>query len=75
MSRLLTLANGERFLFAENVKFLFECSHLDFASPATVSRCSVVFFSEPVYRSVFRIASGYTLFAMSHFWVTVCSGR
>jgi dynein heavy chain 2 len=36
--RLLTLPNGERIQFGSGVNFLFECSSLAFASPATVSR-------------------------------------
>lgn len=42
-NRLLTLPNGERIQFAHNVNFIFECSDLQFASPATVSRCGVLY--------------------------------
>jgi hypothetical protein len=38
--RLLTLPNGERIQFGSNVNFVFECHSLEFASPATVSRCA-----------------------------------
>jgi dynein heavy chain 2 len=38
-NRLLTMPNGERIQFANNVNFIFECHSLEFASPATVSRC------------------------------------
>lgn len=37
-NHLLTLPNGERINFGNNVNFLFETHDLRFASPATVSR-------------------------------------
>lgn len=37
-NRLLTMPNGERIQFANNINFIFECHSLQFASPATVSR-------------------------------------
>ncbi|GMH35100.1 hypothetical protein BSKO_02968 [Bryopsis sp. KO-2023] len=45
-NRLLTLPSGERIQFASNVNFIFECHTLEFASPATVSRCGVIFMSD-----------------------------
>lgn len=46
-NRLLTLPNGERIQFgSDNVNFIFECHSLQFASPATVSRCGMIFISE-----------------------------
>ncbi|QDZ22651.1 heavy chain of dynein [Chloropicon primus] len=42
-NRLLTMPNGERIEFAHNVNFLFECADLQFASPATISRCGVIY--------------------------------
>ena len=36
-NHLLTLPNGERIAFGDNVNFLFETHDLRFASPATVS--------------------------------------
>mmetsp|Transcript_17017 Transcript_17017/g.54247 ORF Transcript_17017/g.54247 Transcript_17017/m.54247 type:complete len:3325 (+) Transcript_17017:156-10130(+) len=45
-NRLLTLPSGERIQFGPNVNFLFECQDLTFASPATVSRCGMIFLSE-----------------------------
>ena len=47
-NRLLTLPNGERLALPPNVRILFEVSSLDFATPATVSRCGMVWFSEEV---------------------------
>lgn len=37
-NHLLTLPNGERISFGNNVNFVFETHDLRFASPATVSR-------------------------------------
>jgi dynein heavy chain 2 len=45
-NRLLTLPNGERIQFNSQVNFIFECHDLQFASPATVSRASMIFLSE-----------------------------
>ncbi len=45
-NHLLTLPNGERINFGPNVNFLFETHDLSFASPATVSRCGMIFLSE-----------------------------
>jgi dynein heavy chain 2 len=45
-NRLLTMPNGERIQFANNINFLFECHSLEFASPATVSRCGMLFLSD-----------------------------
>ena len=44
-NRLLTLPNGERIQFGNNVNFLFETSDLRHASPATISRMGVIFLS------------------------------
>lgn len=41
-NRLLTMPNGERVQLNRNVNLFFECSSLQFASPATVSRCAVI---------------------------------
>ncbi|TPX53528.1 hypothetical protein SeMB42_g00716 [Synchytrium endobioticum] len=42
-TRLLTLNNGERVVIPDHVKLVFESSDLDAASPATVSRCSIIY--------------------------------
>ena len=47
-NKLLTLPNGERLALPPNVRLLFEVASLDFATPATVSRCGMVWFSEEV---------------------------
>jgi hypothetical protein len=40
------MPNGERIQFANNINFIFECHSLEFASPATVSRCGMIFLSD-----------------------------
>ncbi|KPA81036.1 putative dynein heavy chain [Leptomonas pyrrhocoris] len=45
-NKLLTMPNGVRIQFGANVNFIFETHSLEFASPATVSRMGVLFFSE-----------------------------
>ena len=46
-NKLLTLASGERISLGSRVNFLFETHDLRFASPATVSRCGMVFLDAP----------------------------
>jgi dynein heavy chain 2 len=45
-NHLLTLPNGERISFGDNVNFIFETSDLKYASPATVTRLGMIFLSE-----------------------------
>lgn len=42
----LCLSNGERIKLKPEMKLIFECEELSQASPATVSRCGMVFSSE-----------------------------
>lgn len=39
------MPSGERIQFANNVNFIFECHSLQYASPATVSRCGMLLIS------------------------------
>ena len=45
-NHLLTMPNGERISFGDNVNFIFETNDMRFASPATVSRLGMIFLSE-----------------------------
>nr|CCC48969.1 putative dynein heavy chain, cytosolic, fragment [Trypanosoma vivax Y486] len=61
-SRVYTLPNGERLSLPSSVCVLFEVQNLRYATPATVSRCGIVWFSEgtiPVSCLMGRYISGY----------------
>eukprot|EP01013_Petalomonas_cantuscygni_P031315 TRINITY_DN574_c0_g2_i2.p1 TRINITY_DN574_c0_g2~~TRINITY_DN574_c0_g2_i2.p1 ORF type:complete len:4342 (+),score=1501.02 TRINITY_DN574_c0_g2_i2:256-13281(+) len=45
-NRLLTMPNGERIQFGDNINFMFETHSLQYASPATVSRMNIIFLEE-----------------------------
>jgi len=45
-NHLLTLPNGERINFGDNINFIFETHEMRYASPATVSRLGMIFLSE-----------------------------
>jgi dynein heavy chain len=45
-NKILTLINGTRISLSPQVSLLFEVQDLDMASPATVSRCGMIFFDE-----------------------------
>lgn len=43
-NKLLTLPNGERLALPDNVRIIFEVQDLRYATPATVSRCGMIWF-------------------------------
>ena len=42
-SRMLCLASGQRIRLKPNMRILFEVDNLEQASPATISRCGMVY--------------------------------
>eukprot|EP00559_Dactyliosolen_fragilissimus_P007927 CAMPEP_0184869058 /NCGR_PEP_ID=MMETSP0580-20130426/32666_1 /TAXON_ID=1118495 /ORGANISM="Dactyliosolen fragilissimus" /LENGTH=2586 /DNA_ID=CAMNT_0027370293 /DNA_START=1 /DNA_END=7761 /DNA_ORIENTATION=+ len=47
-NKLLTLPNGERLDIPTNVRIILEVDSLDHATPATVSRCGMIWFSKDI---------------------------
>ena len=45
-NKVLTLNNGDRIFLSNQFSLLFEVENLDQASPATVSRCGMIYFDE-----------------------------
>ncbi|RCK58006.1 Dynein heavy chain, cytoplasmic [Candida viswanathii] len=43
-NKILTLPNGERLALPENVRIVFEVDNLKYATPATITRCGIVWF-------------------------------
>ncbi|XQJ30746.1 dynein heavy chain, putative [Leishmania guyanensis] len=56
-NKLLTMPNGVRVQFGDNVNFLFETHSLEFASPATVSRMGIIYLSEADVDAEMTVAS------------------
>lgn len=48
-NKILTLPTGERLEIPENVRIVFEAPNVDYATPATITRCAVVWLPEPLY--------------------------
>jgi dynein heavy chain 1 len=64
-NKMLTLPNGERLALPDNVRILFEVEDLRYATPATVSRCGMIWFGASnvrpdmqVRRSIACLSSG-----------------
>lgn len=43
-NKILTLSNGERLTLPDNVRIVFEVDNLKYTTPATISRCGIVWF-------------------------------
>ncbi|KAH3668236.1 hypothetical protein OGAPHI_001990 [Ogataea philodendri] len=48
-NKILTLPSGERIALPSNLKIVFEVQDLNFATPATVSRCGIVWFGDKLF--------------------------
>ncbi|KAG7885719.1 hypothetical protein KL938_000751 [Ogataea parapolymorpha] len=48
-NKILTLPSGERIPLPDNVRIVFEVENLNFATPATVSRCGIVSFGNMLF--------------------------
>lgn len=47
-NKILTLPNGERIALPKNVRIAFEVENLTYATPATVSRCGIIWFGPSI---------------------------
>ena len=45
-NKLLTLPSGDRLALTDNIRIMFEVESLKYATPASVSRCGVIWYSE-----------------------------
>jgi dynein heavy chain 1 len=54
-NRCLTLPNGERLSVPSNVHLIFEVKDLKNATPATVSRCSMIWFAKEILPPAIRM--------------------
>jgi hypothetical protein len=53
-TRSLSLPSGEILWIPDKIKFMINCNHLDFASPATISRSCVVSYKAKTYKELIR---------------------
>ena len=56
-NRCLTLPNGERLAVPDNIHLVFEVKDLKNATPATVSRCSMIWFAREIIPNAVRLQS------------------
>lgn len=63
-NKILTLPNGERLSVPENVRLIFEVDSLKYTTPATVSRCGMIWFdsclikaSDLFHKMIFELSS------------------
>lgn len=54
-NKMLTLPNGERISLPPNVRILFEVENLNYATPATVSRCGMIWFGPDVVNNKMQL--------------------
>lgn len=54
-NKILTLPNGERIALPKNVRVAFEVENLAFATPATVSRCGIIWFGDTIATSEMQL--------------------
>ena len=45
-TKILCLSNGERIKLHENIRIIFETDTMAYVSPATVSRCGILYLEE-----------------------------
>ncbi len=74
-NKTLTLPNGERLELLPNIRVIFEVRDIGHGTPATVSRCGMVWFAENVVlvddllqRYIMRLQSLPLVRVMSEFW-------
>ena len=74
-NKTLTLPNGERLELLPNIRVIFEVRDIGHGTPATVSRCGMVWFAENVVlvddllqRYIMRLQSMPLARVMSEFW-------
>ena len=56
-NKLLTLPSGERLGIPDNMRIILEVDSLNQATPATVSRCGMIWFSNDTLSDVMRLAA------------------
>jgi dynein heavy chain 1, cytosolic len=66
-NKALTLPNGERISLPSNVRVIFEAENLRYATPATVSRCGMIWFGDDVVTSKMLFSNQVHRFAHSTF--------